>query len=133
MADFLKELLKFLSEFTWRKLLLLVCIAAVGLGGFSLWERYTSSFRLGRLQKAADLMVRLQELQAHGTNSTPELERAKATLVTQAVQAIEEKPLTLDILPSTLKLSVDSLWRFLAGSALWFLTSLVFIPRLAGC
>src|SRR6185295_2642095 len=53
------------------------------------------------------------------TNASPELLRARKALVTQAVEAIDTKPVTLQFIPSTLKLSMDGLWKLLAGASFW--------------
>jgi hypothetical protein len=100
-----------------------IVLASVALVGF---ERYTSWFRINRLQKAADLMVRLQEIQAHGTNSTPELERLRVSVTRQALELIEPRPTLLPSLPPT---SGQTLARFFAGSAFWWAAILVALWR----
>ena len=85
----------------------------------SIYEIYTSAFRFSRLQKAADLLSKIEELDSHGTNASPELLRARKALVAQAVEAIDTKPITLQFVPSTLKFSMDGAWKFCAGAAFW--------------
>lgn len=130
MKDMLEALFKFGSEFTWRKLLALILLGAVAFGIFLLYERYTSSFRLSRLQKASDLLIRLQEIEVHRTNSTPELERARIALMTQAAKAIEESPLSLEFIPMKLTFSVENAWKFLAGGALWCVIAVFQLSKL---
>src|SRR5689334_20686099 len=116
MSDFFEALFKFFSEFTWRKLAGVFLVLIVCFGGFSLYERYTSSFKLSRLQKATELLLRIQEAQANApTNAPPELDRARNALLAQALKAIEETPMTFEVLPSKLSFSVDTPLKFFAG------------------
>ena len=132
MAGFFEALFKFFSEFTWRKLLAVIVVVCVVFVGFSLFERYTSSFRLTRLQKAADLLIRVQELQARGTNNSPEVDHATGVLISQVTRAVETEPTTInfEFVPSRLTFSIDWFWKFLAGSALWFVLSFSQITKL---
>jgi hypothetical protein len=84
------------------------------------YERYTSSFTLSRLQKSAELIAKLQEMELTIKNNSPELQSDYRALVTQASEAIKTKPLSLDILPTTLRFSMDIVWKFFAGGALFF-------------
>lgn len=128
MKDIIEVFLKFFfAELTWRKLLAAFILLALG---FGCYERYTASFRLGRLQQATELLARLQEVQARSTNSTPDLERARTALMVQAVQAIEEKPVSLDFIPSTLTFSIDGMWKFIAGGVLWFAVGLFQLSKI---
>ena len=124
MTNLFTELLKFFSEFTWKKLFSIFVILAIAFTIVSIYEIYTSAFRFSRLQKAADLLSKIEELDSHGTNASPELLRARKALVTQAVEAIDTKPITLQFVPSTLKFSMDGTWKFFAGAAFWCLISL---------
>lgn len=130
MADFFSELLKFFSKLSWRKLFALLVFAVVALAVLFLYEQYTASFRLSRLQKATDLLAHLQEIQAHGTNSTRDFQRAYAAVLAQTIEAVEEKPISLKFIPSTYTFSMDSLWRFIAGGALWFVLACFQIPKM---
>ena len=94
----------------------------------SIYEIYTSAFRFSRLQKAADLLSKIEELDSRGTNASPELLRARKALVAQSVEAIDSKPITLQFVPSTLKFSMDGVWKFRSEehmSELQLLTNLV--------
>ena len=129
MANFFEALFKFLSEFTWPKLRAVFIVIMLLLGLFSLYEWYTASFRFSRLQKAADLLMRLEELHQKSTNGSPELDRARTILTAQSLKAIEEKPLSLQFVPSNLRVSTKVLWRFLAGAAVWLALGLVQLAR----
>lgn len=119
MTNLFTELLKFFSEFTWKKLMSIVVMLAIAFCIVSIYETYTSTFRFNRLQKAADLLSKIEEIDSHGTNTSPELLRARKALVAQAVEAIDTKPITWQFIPSTLKFSMNVVWKFLAGAAFW--------------
>lgn len=85
--------------------MLVVIILAIFV--LSLFERYTSSFRLTRLQRSAELIAKLQETNLTITNSSQEFQADYKALVIQANEAITVKPLSLDILPTKLHLSLD--------------------------
>jgi len=105
MAGFFEALFKFFTEFTWRKVLV---VAVFGVAVLS------------RLQRAADLLARVQEIEQRATNSSPELDRARSALLLQMAQAVEQQPMSLEFVPSKLTFSIDSLWKFCAGGALWW-------------
>src|SRR6516162_6374800 len=99
MKDLYDILIKNLfAEFTWQKLRILLAVGMVGIVGFFVYERYTSSFQFSRLQKATELLVKLQEIQIRSTNSAPEIEAARKELVAQVAQAINQKPISLDFI-----------------------------------
>lgn len=130
MTDLLEALFKFFGEpLTLRRIAIFSLIVGATLGGFVFYEAYTASFRLGRLQKSADLLVRLQELEAGGTNGTAESQRARKLLWERTLAAIEATPVRLELLPAKLTLSLDSLWKFLAGSAFWLLLAVFQIKK----
>jgi hypothetical protein len=130
MTNLFTELIKFFSEFTWKKFFSVIVMLAVFFIIVSIYEIYTSAFRFSRLQKAADLLAEIQTIDSHGTNSTPELERAKKALISQAVEAIDTKPMTLDFVPSTLKFSMDGLEKFFAGGLIWYIFALTQIRKI---
>jgi hypothetical protein len=125
--NFITELIKFLGSPTrgkWPVLITLVFLALAILIGY---ERYTATFRLGRLQKEANLITQLQEIQARGTNMmTPQLNELEATLLTNATLTIQESPISLKYVPSRLTFSFDSLWKFLFGASMWLLFALIY-------
>ena len=121
MTGLLEAWIKLFSEpLTWRRLVLLSSILGLIIAGISTFEHYTWSFRLARLEKSADLLVRLQESEARGTNDSVEVRRARKLLMEQTLQAIEARPITLIVVPSTLSFSMNSVWKFFAGGALWY-------------
>jgi hypothetical protein len=127
-----KEVVEVVTEFTWRKFFALLVVLAILLVAFSGYERYTSSFRLSRLQKSAELIAKLQEIDLTITNNSRELQGDYLALVAQANEAITTKPLSLDILPTTLHLSMDVLWKFLAGGLVWFAFGFIMLLKMKG-
>jgi competence protein ComGC len=130
MADFFAELLKIFSEPTWRKIAMVLSLVLASLVALLVYERYTASFRLSRLQKETELLTRLQEIQNRGTNRSPDLDRAQMALVVQTVQAIEEKPFALEFVPTRLTFSMDSLWKFFAGGTIWWVYGLFQLSKI---
>jgi len=116
----------FFAEFTWRRLFAGFVLLAVIL---LVYERYTCSFRLSRLQKATELLLRLQEVQSSKTNSTPDMQRAWTALASQAAKAIEAEPPSFEFIPAKLTFSTDSLRKFLAGGCLYFVFALFQLPK----
>lgn len=130
MKDWAPELIKLSMEMTWRKLLRLLGALLLIILGFLCFERYTSSFELARLQKASTLLVTLSQLNAGPTNGSKELAQAQAHLEQQALKAIEQRPLSLDFIPTKVTFSPDLLWKFVFGSTLWLLACLTQIRML---
>ena len=131
MDDIFAELLKYFHKPSLTKILTALGLLGVGLLAVLCYELYTSSFRLDRLQKAADLFVRLEEIRLHGTNNPPEMRRAYTVLIAQTTEAIEEKPVSLRNLLAQITSSTDSLWKFSAGAALWLVLALFQLPKKA--
>lgn len=130
MTDLLEMLTKWFSKpVTLKRLAALLVFAAVALCIIFSYERYTFSFRLARLQKEAELLGRLEEIEARGTNQPVELEQARKALREQVIESIKARPMSLEFVPSTLTVSMNSLWKFLAGGAGWFLSSLYQIRK----
>ncbi len=70
MDDIFAELLKYFHKPSLTKILTALGLLGVGLLAVLCYELYTSSFRLDRLQKAADLFVRLEEIRLHDEQSS---------------------------------------------------------------
>ncbi len=124
MDKLVERLAEFFSEFTWPRFFALLVVISLLIMAFSLFERYTSSFRLGRLQRTADLISKIQEIETTITNATPELRADYKALLAQTTEAVNSKPVSLDFIPSTLRFSMDGLLKFVAGGSLWLLFEL---------
>jgi hypothetical protein len=109
---------------------MLIIIIIFGLGLLVMYERYTATMGLGRLQREADLIVRLEEIQSRVTNAmTPDIIHLNAVLLTNATRTIQEKPISLEFVPSKLTFSFDSLWKCLWGGSLWLVFAIIYLPK----
>ena len=117
------------QEITFKKVITLLAGLFFFLVMLVLYESYTSYFRFNRLESAANLYQKAVEIDSAGTNRIPELETARSNLVSQINDAIAAKPLTLQIVPSTLKFSTALIWKFLAGACIPGVISLCFLIR----
>jgi len=128
--NFITELIKYLGSPTRGKWPILITIIVFGLTLLVGYERYTATFRLGRLQKESDLLARLQEIQMRSTNAmTPELIRIQAVLLTNAARTIGERPISLEFVPTKLTFSFDSLWKCFWGGSLWLAFAILWLPK----
>lgn len=116
-----------LEELTLKKIRNLCVILVILLGLFVLFESYTSYFRFSRLEAAATLYQKAYEIDSAGTNYTAELDATRKNLIGQINDAIVTKPISLQIVPSTLTLSMDTMWKFLAGATLPAIAFLYFL------
>jgi hypothetical protein len=93
------------------------------------YDRYTSSFTFGRLNQAAELLEKLQNIESKQPMS-PKIEILYSKLYKQSDEAISEHPWSLTVKSTAPKLyfSTEDLYKFIAGGAPWFLLSLVAIP-----
>ncbi len=127
MTAIIEAFLKFFSEFSWRRLLAIVIVGMLVAVGFILYERYTSGFRLGRLQKQADLLVTLNQLQAANIRSDPRLAKIYDRLVADADDAAHTKPLSISFFAPPSGMFSHAVAKFLAGAAPWAFVGLFFI------
>ena len=111
--------------FSYRRFLALGGLLALLFGGLYGYEAYTASFRLSRLQKSADLLVRLHDLETNTVTGSPALQHSMKLLQERAAATIEATPNLPEWRPTKLRFSLDSAWMFLAGSAQWFLFGLL--------
>jgi hypothetical protein len=129
MSEFLASVLKALEEITLKKVITLLAVLLLGLVMLVAYESYTSYFRFNRLDAAANLYQKAVEIDSVGTNRIPELEMARSNLISQINDAIAAKPLSLQVVPSTLKFSTAIVWQYFAGAAVPGILSLGFLIR----
>jgi hypothetical protein len=118
-----------ISDFNWRNLRIFLSVIIAGIACFYVYDYYTAAFELARLQKSADLLARLQEIQAHGTNSSPELLKAQDAITAQATYVIEQKPLTLNYFWSKRSCLPNPIVNFIISAFPFLIFSLILIPR----
>ena len=122
ILDKVDELFK---EFTWPRFFALLAVAVAFFISVTLYERYTSSFLLGRLPRSAELISKIQEIELSITNASPALRHDYEALLAQASSAVQEQPMSLGFIPAKLRLQKDAISKFFAGGALWFLFAFI--------
>ena len=120
MGEFLAELTKLLNTPTRRKVLTVLGILLLCAAVILIYERYTATFRLSRLQKEHELLIRLEEVQKGQTNYNNELRLAREALTTHTVELLQEKPLSLAFVSANLTLSWDTAVKFIFSSLGWW-------------
>ncbi len=129
MGDFFTELLKTFTEPGRKQLTAIVFVVisvCLGFVGFLAFERYTASFRLSRLQKEVDVLTRLMEIEkSSGNEPSKELQKARKALIEHTAGIIAEQPVSLAFVPSSLRFSIESFWKFIASGAIWWVYVLV--------
>lgn len=109
-----------LSDFSWRRITALVILTLyVGLL-FAVGEAITGHFRLARIQRAANILSRLQEIEARQFSPSSDLPAVHSDLV-RKLRAINSPDAT--VLPG-----FAGFWKFLAAATPFFLMTLIFVP-----
>jgi hypothetical protein len=106
-----------------RSVLLAVLVfgtIACGLVGF---EAYTAHFRLQRLTATAELIASLQQSEEVGL-SNPSLVRAHESLIKELDYLMPQRSGSIVSTSAPPVVAQETLWKFLAGGALWWLASL---------
>jgi len=124
--DILEAITKTITEFTWRRALALVIVAASALGLLVAYESWTSAFRLGRLQKASQILVSLHTVRSDSVRTDSGLVVLSDRLLAQLDSALTMRPA---FLPRwTVPQAPRKIRLFLAGGALWWLLGLAMLP-----
>lgn len=124
MSDTVDGIVKLLDELTLRKLAaisLAAVLAAIVMIGY---ERYTSTFRLSRVEKAASAFAAVRQLDSAAVEHDPLLSKARISLEAELVSAMNERPAFGDwpfAPPGTIP---TALGKFVAGAILWWILSL---------
>lgn len=129
MKDLFEALLKAFSELTPRRFISLLLVLGLCFLGILAYERFTSSFSLGRIQKSAELLARLNDLQSH--NLGQQSKEISDKLLAQLQKAVEADPLSLRIVSQPLVVKTEALWKFLFGGGLWFVFALANLRKMA--
>ena len=109
-----------LSDFTWRRLSALVVLTIYVGFLFATVEAVTGHFRLARIEHAANILARLQEIEAKQPPASPELANVRSELV-RRLRAITSPDTT--VIPD-----FAGLWKFLASAAPFSFMLLIFVP-----
>lgn len=125
----LESVFQLFGEFTWRRLGALLFVLLIFVTGGITYERYTSSFRLGRIQKETEVLAALRALDSVRWASDSNISAVRARLSLDLLKASEAEP----IMPDLAKLvrpftHADMGWQLLAGAALfWALAAIALI------
>ena len=113
---------KLFEELTWRRFLAIIVFAALALSSVLLYERYTSNFRLSRVQRTAEALKTLREIERLGLESGSDTAELHAALVTELQTTLNAEPLSIR-LPSFYQATLKhaNVYKFLAGGFWWFL------------
>jgi Flp pilus assembly protein TadB len=109
-----------LSDFTWRRVTALLVVTIYAGLIFAAIETVSGHFALARIEHAANILGRLQEIQARQPPLSPELGTIHKDLV-RRLRAINNAD------ASVLRPLVG-LWKFFAAAAPFLLLSLMFVP-----
>jgi uncharacterized membrane protein len=126
MTDLFESLAKLLSDFTWKRLLGAVVAVTVLVAMLFMYERYTNSFALDRVQKRAEILQVLQEIRAKGWADDRRLETAYTRLLDELEATAVPDPPSFSAPSVIARLQApEAVWKFLAGASLWWLVALV--------
>ncbi|MBJ6726550.1 type IV pilin protein [Geomesophilobacter sediminis] len=122
-------LFKLFDDFSWKRLFTTVLAIVISIVGLLVFERYTSSFELNRIQKAAEILSNLQKIDTYHTPSSNEVESVKHQLLTDLTKCIKQKPLTIE-LPEIMLSGVWStrIKNFVSGAAPWLILAVLSLP-----
>lgn len=121
MTNFFEALLKFLSELTLKRLLILVVIAGAVLAFFVAYESYTGYFEFSKLKRATELLEKLNKLKNEDVQQDPELKKIYLELVARTHRSLTQKNLLLGQPYLSLKYGwTEKQWqKFMGGAWLW--------------
>jgi len=112
-----------LSDFSWRRVTALLVFTLYIAMFFAVSELFTGHFRLARVEHAAKILSRLQEIEAKSLPSDSPLARVHRNLTVTLEQLTAASPGP----PATLV----PLWKFLAAVAPWLAMGLFFLRDLS--
>jgi hypothetical protein len=126
MKVLIAAILDHFTEFSWKRFRSFVIVILVIVGAFMLFDGYTSFFTMNRLNRAAEVISKLQSIEQGGKMS-PELESSYTTLRHQLAMAAASKPWTVRLSVPRFDIPQSSLLKFTAGMVPFGLFSFVFI------
>jgi len=125
MSDLSQSVISVFAELTWKRFLGLLLLALIAVVLFLVFERYTASFSLTRIQKAAEVLESVHRLESSGVSANPQLQEAYTSLLDQTKNTIATKPFSLSLgFPS---FSAYSLIKFFSAFWPWSAAFLIFL------
>ena len=113
---------KLITDFSWRRLGLVVAVLVVLLLGLSVYESYTAQFRLGRLEREVALLERLTKLSGEGVVLRNETLRRAFDGLNSELEGLIRGPGGEYVLSSRVKKGLASALAWLALSLFVFLS-----------
>jgi hypothetical protein len=104
---------RLLSDFTWRRLIALVMFTAYVALFFIVYEATTAQFRLARIEHAANIVARLQEIEAKHLDPTSTLGAVHSDLINRLREVSNPSAVSLP--------AYAGFYIFLAAAAPWLL------------
>ncbi|MDQ8207381.1 hypothetical protein QEH52_07670 [Coraliomargarita sp. SDUM461003] len=129
MLGLLEQILKIAeSGLTWKKALAGMLFIMLFIGGLFVFEAYTGTWRLARLEKATLILHQLQEIEA-GASLSEELQLSYVSTVDQLRRLLVAEEAAAPAPPINLQDSSQptSLAKFLAGGGVWFFGIIPFL------
>ena len=113
---------KLFEELTWRRFLSIIVFGTIAVIAVLLYERYTSNFRLGRVQRASEVLKTLREIEGDSLKEGSETAALHGMLLRELQSSLEAEPLSLRM-PSFASATLPraGLYKFVAGGFWWFL------------
>jgi hypothetical protein len=119
MSDLFQSFISVFSELTWKRFFGIFLLAILASLVFLIFERYTSSFSLARIQKTADVLEKLHQLEINGVAASPSLKESYDSLIQQTNDVVSTKPFSLTL--GFPEFSMYSLAKFFAAFWPWSL------------
>jgi hypothetical protein len=119
LEPFFSAFEKLFVEFSWRRALYVMLIIGVTVSVLFLAEWYTGYLRLGRLQRSAEILTRLQDIETKAAVSSPRVRQIEAELLGELAATTYPREIAFQI-PRTVPMSTTQrVWAFVAGAAPW--------------
>ncbi|EMI20528.1 membrane protein [Rhodopirellula maiorica SM1] len=110
---------KLVTEFTWRRLGFILALLFLAIICTTFYEMYTGHFRLGRIERAADLLTQLSEQAEQISESkSDDAKEVHKALLNDLAAYVSPEPVQVS--------APDWLWKAGAAAVPWLLLAIVF-------
>lgn len=123
----LEQILRYLEDFSAKRLFLLFVVLILTAGAALYYERYTASFALTRLEKASLLLKELEssKYEEASAKEIAEMHREITKQLHALLVAEHNKSQNSEWIPRFTVPESPGVWKFVAGGSLWLLLALV--------
>ena len=126
LEPIISSLEKLFLEFKISRLLFWLVIVVVLISASIIYESYTNNFKLGRLEKATQLLIQLQKVKENTNfNNDADVGKIYKEIISQLSETISRMPIR-----EGTNQRIIMLYKFFAGGGLWFLLGVLFIPNI---